>query len=58
MINTNEIHKIMSEGFMGHKVDAVIIAKPVETTPEVELFFKIFREKALEDLEAEARLFR
>lgn len=58
LIDIDEIYKVMNEPFMGHDVDGVIIAKPVETTPAVELFFKIFREKALEDLEAEARLVR
>ena len=47
----------MNEEFMGHEVDSIIIAKPMEITPEVELFFKIFGEKVKEDLEAEARLF-
>lgn len=57
MINTDEIYKIMNEEFMGHEVNGIIIAKPEETTPELELFFKIFGEKVQEDLEAEARLF-
>lgn len=57
MINTNEIHKVMSEEFMGHKVDGVIIAPPLELTPEIKLVSELWREYATRRLNEEAKFF-
>jgi len=55
MINTNEIHRIMSEEFMGHKVDGVIISPPMKLSPFGELVEKIWQEYAVNKLEQEAK---
>ncbi len=54
MTDTAEIHKVMNEEFMGHKVDMVIIAEPWEN-PTIN-GVDIFRQYAQLCLEKEAKL--
>ena len=54
-MDTNEIHKLFNEEFMGHKVDGMIIAPPMELSPAAELIEKIWREYAVSKLEQEAK---
>jgi len=54
MTDTDEIYKLMNEEFMGHKVDSVIITKPLLDN---ESDGKIWREYAKLKLEKEARFF-
>ena len=57
-MNTNEIHKIFSEEFMGHKVDGMIIQPPEPEFVPTEGYLaweKFNREHALEQLDIEAK---
>lgn len=49
-MNTNELYKEMNQEFMGHKIDGIIIQPPFEEPESVKLYYNLYAEKILKEL--------